>query len=143
MQHLRRAVTSAPSRASVLFLCLLLLTSTSGAPSIRRSALQPDASEVDLATILMKSTFRIQGPSTDGKTYFGTGFIMGRPLPNDPKRGRYVLVTSSHVFENIVGNAATINLRRFNASTDWEKLPVTIQIREQDKRIWTKHPTED
>jgi len=37
----------------------------------------------DLATILMRSTFKIEGPASQG-TSFGTGFILGKPLAGDP-----------------------------------------------------------
>lgn len=67
----------------------------------------------DINTVLMQSTFRIQGPSVDGGgTSFGTVFILGRPVKDQPERGAYVLVTAAHVLESIKGEKAVLLLRQ-------------------------------
>jgi hypothetical protein len=47
-----------------------------------KPAAQPQA-ETELNTVLMESTFRIEGQNAQNQTTMGTVFIMGRPFPNE------------------------------------------------------------
>ena len=51
---------------------------------------------VNISSTLMRSTFKIQ----EGKT-FGTVFILGQPVENDPSRAYYVLFTAGHVLNSM------------------------------------------
>jgi S1-C subfamily serine protease len=94
----------------------------------------------------MQSTFKIQSVALPGQPpSLGVVFIMGRPnpVPNQPNRARFVLITASHVLEGIPGDMAILNLRRKSNQDDWERLPVPVQIRNGSHPLWMKHPTAD
>ncbi len=95
------------------------------------------AADSDLASTLMRSTFKIQG-----QTSAGTGFIIGKPLAADPNRGFYVLVTAAHVLEEIKEDTAILHLRR-KADIGFTRLPTPIQIRRSGAPLWRKHPDVD
>lgn len=95
------------------------------------------AAEWDIATALMRSTFKIQGT-----TSAGTGFLVGKPMTADPQRAFYVLVTAAHVLDQIKEDTATLHLRE-RRSSDFVRLPVSIQIRRGGTPLWTKHPEVD
>jgi len=96
------------------------------------------ASRVELNTLLMESTFKIEGRGS-----IGTGFLLGRPYPNRPGQSRAVLVTAAHVLEDAQGEQATLVLRRKRGAFEWERLPVPITIRNGATPRWTKHPDGD
>ena len=100
-------------------------------------------SRVELNTLLMESTFKIEGRGS-----IGTGFLLGRPSPSRPGQSRAVLVTAAHVLEDAQGEQATLVLRRRRGALErgtleWERLPVTIPIRNGASPRWTKHPDAD
>lgn len=101
------------------------------------------AAAITLPTVLMRSTFKLQGPAaTKGQQSVGTVFILAQPDPADPKVSHYVLVTAAHVLEHITGEQATLVLRK--AKDDgFEKLPHTIAIRAKDEPLWVRHPAAD
>src|SRR5436309_235982 len=70
----------------------------------------------EINTVLMESTFRIEGPSAlpgeENKTRFGAGFVMLRLVKQDSDAGQFVLVTAKHVLEGIKGDTAILTLRR-------------------------------
>jgi len=96
------------------------------------------ASRVELNTLLMESTFKIEGRGS-----IGTGFLLGRPYPNRPGQSRAVLVTAAHVLEDAQGEQATLVLRRKRSASEWERLPVPISIRSGTTPLWTEHPDAD
>src|SRR6516162_9454230 len=57
------------------------------------------AAQEDLDTLMMRATVKV----SDEKSA-GTGFILSRPDPHQPRRSQFVLVTAAHAFENIPGN---------------------------------------
>jgi hypothetical protein len=67
---------------------------------------RPMAPSEELNTLLMHATFRIAGPKKGqpGSVSFGTVFIMGVPLKDDPKTASIVLVTAAHVLDDIEGD---------------------------------------
>lgn len=92
---------------------------------------------MDLNTILMRSTFRIAGDNA-----LGTIFIMGRPVEKDPSKLAFVLITAAHVLEDMKGSQAVLFLRK-EVDGLFQKLPLTLKIRDGDKPLWTKHPKAD
>lgn len=93
--------------------------------------------ELELNTVLMNSTFRIEG---SGKT--GTIFILGKPSKKDSTKAFYVLVTANHVLNDIKTDTATLFLRK-ELNKKFLRLPYTIKIREKGKPLWIKHPEVD
>jgi len=92
----------------------------------------------ELNTLLMESTFKIEGLGS-----LGTAFVLGRPFPNEPSKARYVLVTAAHVLEDIKGDTAVIHLRFRQGPSQWSRLPYPIQIRDGQHPLWLKHPQAD
>lgn len=93
---------------------------------------------VELNTILMESTFKIEG-----RNAIGTGFVLGRPYLKEPKKLRYVLVTAAHIFEENIGEHVIVHMRRKLDSSRWERLPRRIRIRANGQPLWTRHPEAD
>jgi len=91
----------------------------------------------NIASILMRSTFKIQQGSS-----MGTVFILGEPLKDYPKRGTFVLMTASHVLDAMKGEKATIYLRK-KVNESFVKHPFTISLRHKGKPLWVKHPDVD
>lgn len=104
-----------------------------------------ESQDIELNTVLMESTFMIDGPSGPGQTMIGTVFVMGIPLATQPTHARYVLVTAAHVLEGIQGDFATLHLRRkVDASTNvWAQVPFPLRIRANGQPIWKKNPDAD
>lgn len=92
----------------------------------------------DINTILMRSTFKIQGATGS----IGTAFIMGKPYDDNSTRGKYVLITADHVLSNIKGDEATIFLRK-KVAEHYVKFPYKIKIRQNNQNLWKKHPDVD
>ncbi len=95
----------------------------------------------DINTILMQSTFKIQGSNAQGQV-IGTAFIVVRPVPEHPSTGWYVLVTAAHVLEDMQGDNAILQLRR-KVNGDWARLPMAVKIRTNGQALWKKHPEAD
>jgi len=95
-------------------------------------------SRLELNTILMESTFKIQG---DGS--LGTGFIIGRQSKKDPKKAYYVLVTAAHVLNEMKGDKAQILLRKKKEDGSYEKLPFPMDIRKNNNPLWVCHEEAD
>jgi len=100
------------------------------------------AASVDLNTILMECTFMLEGRTAQGQI-LGTAFIMGRPIPAQPNRGEYVLITAAHVLDEMTGDTATLQLRRKNGENTYQRVPVSIAIRRGNKPLWTQNPVAD
>ncbi len=118
------------SRTAIFFLLLVLSMATTDAQEK-----QPP----EINTLLMESTFRIEG--RNGK--FGAAFVLGQPIPDQPERLRYVLITAAHVLDDIEGETAILVLRRKDASNAWQRIPSQLKIREGQRPLWTKHPQAD
>jgi hypothetical protein len=95
------------------------------------------AAESDIASLLMRSTFKIQGTTSQG-----TGFLVGKPMTADPQRAFYVLVTAAHVLDQIKEDTATLHFRQPSGS-GFTRLPVPIPIRSGGAPLWEKHPDVD
>lgn len=114
-------------RALAVFACLALL-----------SAGPAWGGDEDLNTQLMRATVLVSHPKSAG-----TGFVLSRPDPGDPRRRQFILVTAAHVFENIPGDAATLAFRQRQAEGVYKKVPAKIAIRKDGKPCWTRHPSAD
>jgi hypothetical protein len=93
---------------------------------------------LELNTVLMESTFKLQGEGSRG-----TAFIIGRPSKKEPEKAYYVLVTAAHVLDSIRGDTAQVALRKKKKDGTWEKVPYTIKIRHNDKPLWIRHDEVD
>lgn len=98
----------------------------------------------ELNTILMESTFMIQGiAKKDPKQVsFGTAFFIGKPTKNGSK-SYFVLVTAKHVLEDIAGDDATIFLREPLRDKSFRQLAHTFKIRDKGVPLYKTHPTAD
>jgi hypothetical protein len=106
------------------------------------TALAQEKPPLEINKVLMESTFKIEGPAASGTT-LGTAFILGRPIPSQAPKARFVMVTAAHVLENIQGENAVLDLRRSPAPSQWERLPFPIKIRTGQSPLWAKHPNAD
>ncbi len=106
----------------LLINCLLFI-----ACSLPCSAIE---TEPDINTILMRSTFKIQG---DNNT-LGTVFILGQPQTKN-RGAKFILVTAAHVLNEISGDFATIFLRKNNRN-NYTKYPYRIKIRDGKKNYY-------
>jgi hypothetical protein len=97
-----------------------------------------ESKPIELNTIMMESTFKLQGPNA-----VGTAFILGRPYPKDLSTLRYVLVTAAHVLEEMQGEYVIVHFRRKQEGQDWERIPYRVRIRSHTLPLWTKHPDAD
>lgn len=91
----------------------------------------------DLASILMRSTFKLEGGGS-----LGTAFVLGQPLSGDPLRVRYVLITAAHVLENMKGETATLHLRQ-SKGDGFARLAFPIPIRKGGTALWIRGPRAD
>jgi len=92
---------------------------------------------------MFESTFKIQQQVGPSQIVCGTGFVMGRPMEKQAGRGRYVLVTAKHVFEDMKSDFAELILHRRTQEGKWTRLTVPLKIREGSKPLWVQHPTAD
>jgi hypothetical protein len=105
--------------------------------------------DLELNTVLMESTFLIEGPATQGGapgTSIGTVFIVGRPVPSIPLPNAVaVLVTAAHVLEDIQGDFAVLHLRKKvdEKANQWVEMPYRVQIRINGQPVWRKNPVAD
>jgi S1-C subfamily serine protease len=108
---------------------------------------QADRTNFELNTVLMESTFKIEGRNALGQPALGTAFIMGRPYVNppvdQPNQAGFVLITAAHVLEEMQGDTATLHLRRKVDADTWVRVPQAVQIRANGQPLWKKHPAAD
>src|SRR5713101_2950219 len=101
----------------------------------------------EINTTLMETTFRITGPSArageETKGRCGTGFVIMRQVKRDSNIASWVLITAKHVFNDIRGDTATVNLRMRNAAGDIIGTSYPIIIRDKGNSLYTEHPTAD
>lgn len=131
-------------KTRLLLILILSIQTWAQQPALPTHPVTESTPEIN--TVLMESTFYIQGPSAlpgeESKNRYGAAFVMIRPI-KDSSAGQFVLVTAKHVFEDIRGNTATIKLRRQNATGDIKVFPWPITIRSEGKNIYVVHPTAD
>lgn len=94
---------------------------------------------IELNTELMKSTFKIKG--LDGS--YGTAFILGKPVQNDPRKAKYVLITANHVLRGMKGDTAIIFLRKPQNNGTYKKFEYKFRIRKSGHPLWVSHDSAD
>jgi hypothetical protein len=114
-------------------------------PSSPPSQSAPTEENIELNTVMMESTFLLEGPAAQGKT-FGTVFMIGIPVPNtSPPVAKLVMVTAAHVLEEVHGDFAILHLRRKTDAQNntWVQVPFQLRIRSNGIPLWKKHPLAD
>jgi hypothetical protein len=96
---------------------------------------------LDLATILMQSTFKIQGTTESDSLLFGTAFIFNLPCGGDDQKA--ILVTSAHLLDSLITDRALLGMRDRKWDGSWEERPWWIDIRRQDRPLWVRHDEAD
>jgi hypothetical protein len=86
--------------------------------------------QIDISTILMRSTFKIQD-----KKSLGTVFIMGEPSETLQGKLYYVLISAAHVLEGFGSDVAIIHLRK-QEGENFMKLPFPLQLRKDGKPFY-------
>src|SRR2546422_1225001 len=124
-----------------LFVELLIVSSsnisaqqTNRQPSATPTPKPAETREIELNTLLMRSTFKLIGNGS-----MGTAFVIGRPSTKAPARAYPVLITAAHVLEQMNGDEASLLLRKQDKDV-YRKDPIKIQIREKGRPRWVKHP---
>lgn len=92
----------------------------------------------ELNTIMMQATCKIIA-----KGSLGTGFIIGKPDPNNAPKAFYTLITAAHVLESIQDNKAILVLRKQDDLGTWKRLEVPILVRNENGYLWKKHAEVD
>ena len=87
-----------------------------------------EAPALELNTELMQATVRLDGMTAEGPKV-ATGFIMGRPIPSNPKRAQFVLITANHVLDDFKSHVVALTTRKPTASGGWERVTVNLPIR--------------
>lgn len=96
---------------------------------------------VELNSIMMRNTFKIEGQGSRSQSCIGSCFLIGRPLKSDPKKGCFVLITAAHVLEDIEGEEATVYLRQ-KQNDSFMKVPLKIKIRQGNIALWVKNKSD-
>lgn len=121
----------------------LLLTLIHLGPQQLFTAAAQEQQVYEINTVLMETTFRIEGKDKDGNTRTGTVFIVGKPESGDSSKFRHVLVTAAHVLDDIADTYAVLHLRKQTGVNEWERFIFALKIRTEDKILWVKHPDAD
>lgn len=97
---------------------------------------------LDISSILMRSTFKIEGRNSGNTLTMGTVFVMGKSDSVNAAYARYVLITAAHVLQGIAADTAIVYFRVKNGS-EYMKLPFPVRIRENGSPLWAQHPDVD
>lgn len=90
---------------------------------------------------MFESTFRlVQIRVSDGQGSLGTVFLLSI---KSRRQTEIVAVTAKHVLEAMTGDYATLELRAQDSSGETLLFPCELRIREQERRLYTAHPSED
>jgi hypothetical protein len=96
---------------------------------------------VDLGTVLMESTFKLQGTTQGDSLLFGTAFVFDLPCGESPDQA--VLVTSAHLLDSLTSEKALLGLRDKRWDGTWEERPWWIDIRRKGQPLWIRHKQAD
>ncbi|WP_165227672.1 trypsin-like peptidase domain-containing protein [Aquisphaera insulae] len=96
------------------------------------------AQSADLDTQLMLATVKVADPDATG-----TGFLLSRPSPKDPKATQFLLVTAEHTLARTKGEDVTLFFHKRRPNGLYEKAPVKVRVRQEGKVLWKKHPELD
>ena len=108
-------------------------------PVVRKEP--PAAERPDLGTVLMESTFKLQGTTREDSLLFGSAFIFNMPCGEDGRQA--VLVTSAHLLDTLASDQALLGLRDRRWDGTWEERPWWVQIRSNGKPLWRRHREAD
>jgi S1-C subfamily serine protease len=109
-------------------------------------AAPPPQKPIELHSVMMEATIKIVGPADLAKPQLvrtGTGFVVGRPVPDQPNRSYFVLVTAAHVFRDIQGENAVLIVRTKAETGPYQRREHPIRIRIGSSPLWTEHPDSD
>lgn len=114
---------------------------------ILRAQNQATTTNFELNTVLMESTFKIEGRDAAGQPILGTAFIMGRlfqkPPADQPTRAGYVLITAAHVLAEMQGDTAILHFREKTGTETWARVLRPVQIRKNSQPLWVSPPAAD
>jgi S1-C subfamily serine protease len=105
---------------------------------VTHSALSQEPVEPDMSVRMMESTCKLVGANGSS----GSGFIIARPVRKFPGKVILTLITADHVLAG-AGESATMTFRRLKGSNEFERFDVPLQLRENGKPAWSKHPEVD
>jgi hypothetical protein len=88
----------------------------------------------DFATQVMEATFKIFHPDSTS-----TCFLVKREAPDEAT----YLVTTAHTVERMKGKTAILVLREPKADGSYGRHDSTIEIRDGEKPLWTRHEKQD
>jgi hypothetical protein len=78
-----------------------------------------------------------------GQFYTGTGFLVGKPTPTDPKRWFFVTVTAAHVLKGIAGESTNFVFRMKDSESQYQRIVFQVPIRRNGVPLWKEHPFAD
>jgi len=94
-----------------------------------------------ISPLLMESTFKIEGATSDGRGMLGTCFILSKIAGTN--WGWNILVTANHVLSGIATDEATLHLRQTNEAGVFTNFSFSLKIRDKGKPLWVRHPEAD
>jgi hypothetical protein len=99
------------------------------------------AGRQDLGTVLMESTFKLQGTTREDSLLFGSAFIFNLDCGEEGRQA--ILVTSAHLLDTLDTDQALLGLRDRRWDGTWEERPWWIKIRDRGKPLWRRHHEAD
>lgn len=98
---------------------------------------------VDLPVAMISATVQIEQPQPDrgNVRVVGTGLLVNAPRPDGSPRT--VLVTAGHVFDDMPGAVAYVDLRTQASDGSWKLSHQPLPIRASPNLLWTRNPAED
>ena len=98
---------------------------------------------IDLPVAMIAATVEIEQPQPDrgNVRVVGTGLLVNAPRPDGSPRT--VLVTAGHVFDDMPGATASIDLRLRTPEGGWRLEHQPMPIRAAPSLLWTRNPDED
>jgi S1-C subfamily serine protease len=96
---------------------------------------------IDMSVEMIHATVQLDQPLGDGTRTVGTGFLINAPTADG--KPRIVLVTATHVLDNMPGKEMRIGYRVQSKDGQWSYEPQKITIRAGVKTLWTSDPGHD
>src|ERR1700712_2381732 len=96
---------------------------------------------IDMSVEMIHATVQLDQPLGDGTRTVGTGFLINDPGPDGTPRT--ILVTATHVLDNMPGPELRIGYTVQAKDGSWSYEPQKITIRSGDQKMWTSDPGHD
>ena len=96
---------------------------------------------IDMSVEMIHATVQLDQPLGDGSRTVGTGFLISDPTADGAPR--IVLVTATHVLDNMPGPEMRIGYRLQAQDGSWSYEPQKITIRSGGQKLWTSDPGHD